>query len=130
MKGRETVQDLVAKGDRLTRKILLRLAEGERVKCVTCSHVAPAAELQVGHFIGRSRLSTRFDEKNVSLQCVQCNYFGSGKPVEYEALLRRTWGDETVDDLIQRSKRSLDAGELEEIIQDLEKRWQGLTKRK
>ena len=123
------MQKLVEKGDRLLRKILIKAAQGHRVRCITCSTVAPAEQLQVGHWIGRSKLAVRFDEKNVSLQCQQCNYWHSGKPKEFEAILRRTHGDEAIDELVERSNRRLEPGELETIIQNLEERWKELSKR-
>lgn len=113
---------LVAKGDRLLRKLLIKAAQGHRVRCVTCSHVAPAEQLQVGHWIGRSKLSVRFDVNNVSLQCQNCNYWHSGRPKEFEAILRRTHGDQAVDDLVAKSNRRMEPGELETIVEEMEQK--------
>jgi hypothetical protein len=119
-RARPDASTLVAKGDRLLRKLLLRVAGDHYVRCITCSLVAPAKHLQVGHWIGRSKLATRYDLKNVSLQCQDCNYWHSGRPKEFEAALRKMWGDEEIDQMLVRSNERLELGELEQLINTLE----------
>ena len=53
------------------------------VQCYTCGVTKSISEMQNGHFISRSYLATRFLEQNVRPQCVGCNVFGGGKPVEF-----------------------------------------------
>ena len=111
---------LVVKGDKVLRKLLLKVAGDHYVRCITCSHIAPAKHLQVGHWIGRSKLATRYDLKNVSLQCQTCNYWHSGRPKEFEQALRKMWGDEEIDQMLERSNQRLEIGELEQTINSLE----------
>ena len=68
--------------------------------CYTCG--ARGKTLQCGHFVARSYLATRFDEDNCRPQCVGCNLFGGGKPLDFEEHLRREIGDERVDALKKR----------------------------
>ncbi len=35
-------------------------------------------ESQCGHFVSRTYLATRYDERNCRVQCVGCNVFGKG----------------------------------------------------
>lgn len=60
-----------------------------RSRCYTCDKEADWRQLQCGHFISRSYLSTRFDEDNCRSQCVGCNIFGGGKPVEFARKLEK-----------------------------------------
>lgn len=50
-----------------------------RVRCYTCGVIKDINEIQNGHFVSRSILSLRFDERNCRPQCVGCNIFGHGK---------------------------------------------------
>jgi len=51
-------------------------------ECYTCR--AEGKVLQNGHFVSRSYLSTRWDENNCRPQCVGCNIWGAGKPLDFE----------------------------------------------
>ena len=64
--------------------------------CFTCGK---KGTLQCGHFVARSYLSTRFDEDNCRPQCVGCNIFGGGKPLDFEENLRSELGNKRVDAL-------------------------------
>lgn len=66
-------------------------------KCYTCGKTDAA--LQCGHFIARSYLATRFHEDNCRPQCVGCNIFGNGKPLDFEEHLKRDLGEEYVENL-------------------------------
>jgi hypothetical protein len=65
--------------------------------CYTCG--AQGKKLQCGHFIARSYLATRFEENNCRPQCVGCNIFGRGKPLEFEENLKQELGDNVVEDM-------------------------------
>lgn len=66
-------------------------------KCYTCGRTETS--LQCGHFISRSYLATRFHEDNCRPQCVGCNIFGNGKPLDFEEHLKKDLGDEYVENL-------------------------------
>lgn len=64
-------------------------------ECYTCG--ARGKRLQAGHFIARNYLATRFDEDNVRPQCVGCNMFGGGKPLDFEERLKKELGAKKVE---------------------------------
>lgn len=67
--------------------------------CITCD-THDAEEWHAGHWISVGASSaTRFDYKNIHLQCRQCNYFGAGRAQEYEARLPARIGQAEVDRL-------------------------------
>lgn len=54
------------------------------VLCYTCGKRAKWNDgMQCGHFIRRQYLATRFDLKNLKVQCIGCNIYGDGKMVEF-----------------------------------------------
>jgi hypothetical protein len=67
--------------------------------CYTCGAVKEIKHIQNGHFIARSYLATRFDENNCRPQCVGCNMFGKGKPLEFEERLKKELGAKRVEDM-------------------------------
>lgn len=69
-------------------------------ECYTCS--ATGKTLQNGHFVSRNYLATRFDEQNCRPQCVGCNLFGNGKPLDFEEHLIREIGLQNVQALKKR----------------------------
>ena len=54
------------------------------VECYTCGGKHTIAEIQCGHFMGRSNLGTRWMEANCRPQCMECNYFKTGNIEEFE----------------------------------------------
>ena len=64
-------------------------------ECYTCR--ATDKTLQCGHFVSRQYLVTRWDENNCRPQCVGCNMFGNGKPLDFEERLKTELGSELVE---------------------------------
>lgn len=54
------------------------------VECYTCGGKHKIADIQCGHFMGRSNLGTRWMEQNCRPQCMECNYFKTGNIEEFE----------------------------------------------
>ena len=50
------------------------------------------AEIQCGHFMGRTNLGTRWMEQNCRPQCMECNYFKTGNIEEFEHKLHEENG--------------------------------------
>ena len=65
--------------------------------CYTCG--ATGKTLQCGHFVSRSYLATRWTEDNARQQCVGCNIWGRGKPLDFEEHLIEEIGAVKVADL-------------------------------
>ena len=64
-------------------------------RCYTCGR--RGVLLQCGHFISRQYLITRWDERNTRPQCVGCNIFGGGKPLDFEENLKNELGAKVVE---------------------------------
>ncbi len=71
-------------------------AKNGKVKCYTCGRVMDWKESQCGHFISRSYLATRWNLNNLRVQCVGCNVFGGGKPLDFEERLIEEIGNTAV----------------------------------
>ena len=72
------------------------------VICYTFGKVLPWKQAHCGHFISRSYLATRFDPDNCRPQCIGCNLFGNGKPLDFEENLVREIGKKKVEALKQK----------------------------
>jgi len=86
--------------------------------CVTCGVVKHWKEIQAGHFMSRKHYSTRWDERNVSSQCVSCNMFKQGEQYKFSLFL----GKDQAEVLYLKSKETVKFtnNELEEMIKDYE----------
>jgi hypothetical protein len=69
-------------------------------ECISCGKSIHFTESDAGHFIGRQHLATRYDERNVHIQCRKCNRFEYGRQYEYSIAL----GEELSQDLLIKSK--------------------------
>jgi len=83
--------------------------------CFTCGarQTWNSGGMQAGHFIGRRNQSTKFDEKNVHAQCVQCNHFNAGMQFEYSIALDKKYGDGTAVNLLAQSRTTCHRSEFE-----------------
>ena len=63
--------------------------------CVTCG----ALTAHAGHYISRSWLGLRYNERNVNGQCVRCNIFLKGNMDEYALFLKRKYGPDILEEL-------------------------------
>jgi hypothetical protein len=90
-------------------------------KCVTCSTVLRWQEAHAGHFVHASRQSPlSYDERNVHLQCPQCNYYGMQglAPIRYTQYMQARYGEPVVEELLamKHSGIYLRRAELEDVI--------------
>ena len=76
--------------------------KNKAVKCVTCGKWFHLNEVQAGHFVKRSAISTRFDEENVYPQCQGCNIFQKGNYPAYSKFLIKNFGSERIINLLER----------------------------
>ena len=65
-------------------------------KCCTCNRLFAWNRLDNGHFVGRGKMATRFDEKNCHPQCRHCNWILEGNQAEYERFIKKSYGDNMV----------------------------------
>jgi 5-methylcytosine-specific restriction endonuclease McrA len=103
-----------------SRYIRLRACDGcNRGICVTCGSVVDYSAANAGHFIARQHLATRYDERNVHLQCVMCNLYKHGNLINYTLFMQNRYGQEVVDELmrLKRTSVKLSRGDYEELLQ-------------
>lgn len=59
--------------------------------------------LQASHFWGRAKETTRFDEENVDVLCVNCHQYFESHKTEYEAWKKEQMGKKAYDILMIRA---------------------------
>jgi hypothetical protein len=115
---------LIRKLDKLfSRHIRQKHAnEGGWVECVTCKKWLPWEDAHAGHFVRRRHFAVRWDPQNVHPQCVACNTFLDGNEGEYARFIRDTYGNETLDRLLDSKKieKKWTINELRELLEQYE----------
>lgn len=71
-----------------------RYAKNDIAVCVTCGKKDHWKKLQAGHFMSRKHYSTRWDERNVEVQCNACNVFRYGEQYKFSIYLGKELSDE------------------------------------
>ena len=71
-----------------------RYAKNDIAECVTCGKKDHWKKLQAGHFMSRKHYSTRWDERNVEVQCNACNVFRYGEQYKFSLYLGKELSDE------------------------------------
>ena len=66
-------------------------------RCISCGKIVHWKEADAGHFVNRSHMSLRYDEKNVNLQCRACNRFDEGNAIGYSHGLIEKYGDSVIE---------------------------------
>lgn len=85
-------------------------------RCISCGKVFHWKDADCGHYITRDHMSTRWDERNCSLQCKHCNRFQSGNMAEYTKGLMKKYGPEILDILIAKKYTTSHISEFEAEI--------------
>ena len=99
------------------------------VACVTCGKVDHWKRQHAGHYHARTTgLALYFDEKNVHVQCVGCNHFGSGNLAQYALFLQRAYGVGILEELDakRREFRKITEAEYIDMIADYRERLKNL----
>jgi hypothetical protein len=76
------------------------------IGCFTCGRVLDLNGSDCGHFVKRERMATRFDLRNLGLQCQQDNRFKGGMEWEFGKMLNKIWGNGTADQLKKLAKKN------------------------
>ena len=78
-----------------------------QVDCYTCGvSKSWKYEIDAGHFMGRGKYATRWEERNVKCQCKKCNGFRSGEQYLFSKHLDLEYGDGTAEWLEFESNQS------------------------
>jgi hypothetical protein len=113
---------LIRKLDGLVSQAVRRAAADENgyAYCVTCGKSAPWKEQQAGHWIKRGHASTRFDLRNVHVQCPGCNMYAGGRQDVMSGHILEVYGPETVKELLimKRTPKRWSVAELNEKINE------------
>lgn len=90
---------------------------GDYIRCFTCSKMKPFDEMDCGHFVSRSHMSTRFFEKNTHPQCRWCNRFQEGMKDEYALALMKKYGQKIIEELNEKKNeiKQFSVGDLVEL---------------
>jgi len=83
-----------------------RDSDGELCTCATCGVQKPIKEMQAGHFMSRSKYSTRWDESNVHAQCAGCNMWKQGRQYEMSIYIDQKYHPGKADELLRKSNRT------------------------
>ncbi len=84
-------------------------------ECCTCGAVKSWIRMDAGHFKSRGSgggSGVYFDERNVALQCKQCNGFGGGRPKEFEEHIRNKYGQDVLDEIERKHHIPFIGGDL------------------
>ena len=87
--------------------------------CYTCQVRKHWSEVDAGHFVTRSAMSTRWLESNVQFQCKKCNGFRGGESYLFGLQLDQDYGPGSADAIIVKSKQiyKYTLEELRELIE-------------
>jgi 5-methylcytosine-specific restriction endonuclease McrA len=93
-------------------------SDGQAV-CVSCHAVKSWKEMQAGHFVSRTHLATRWDERNVAVQCMPCNVWKRGNYSAYTLYMLRKHGQKVIEELeaLRHAPHKITAADLEEKLQ-------------
>tara|TARA_R110001599_G_scaffold110671_9_gene274717 strand:+ start:1445 stop:1831 length:387 start_codon:yes stop_codon:yes gene_type:complete len=83
--------------------IRLRDSDGELCTCATCGVQKPIKQMQAGHFMSRTKYSTRWDEENVHAQCAGCNMWKQGRQYEMSIYIDQKFYAGKADELLRKS---------------------------
>lgn len=77
--------------DKLTSVLVRMLGD----KCVTCGKRLPFNRRQAGHYVPRVVVASRWDLKNVNVQCAKCNVELGGNLDKYAEYMKSHYGENT-----------------------------------
>lgn len=75
--------------------------------CCTCKKLVHYKEAHAGHFISRRHMATKYDERNVALQCVSCNTYNQGQQFLFSKFIDQKYGAGTSDELLTLSRKTV-----------------------
>lgn len=132
-KRKKSRKQLVIALDRVFSKYIRTLySENGLVECCTCGNKLPINKIQCGHFMSRRHYSTRWDEENVSPQCMKCNMYSQGEQFLFSKYIDNKYGEGYSEVLMYKSRETVKFSdfELEEMITDYKEKLKDLEKSK
>jgi hypothetical protein len=102
--------------ERFANDVKDHFCEDGIVVCYTCDKHISRERIQLGHFLPRGFLKTRFDWRNCKPQCMTCNVLKGGNVEVFRERLVAEYGEEVVESLKKKDPDfRLTNKELEEI---------------
>ncbi len=100
------------------------------LKCYTCDNVKSWKEMQNGHFVSRTHLSTRWLSKNCRPQCMPCNVWKNGNYDVYSLRLVEECGSGVLEELNRLRNETVKMGlpAYRELIDNLNTKIDNLNK--
>lgn len=129
-----TVPKLKEKLDRIF-SVYIRLRDSDNkgyCRCISCGSIHPWKEVDCGHHVNRSHMSTRYSEKNCNAQCRKCNRFDEGNNIGYTRGLINKYGIKIISelDVKKHSVSHMTAFDYEILIDHYNKEVERLKKEK
>lgn len=121
-----TPKKLKEKADKLMSEYIRRKYANKDgfTRCYTCDSPHPWKEIQNGHFVSRTHLSTRWDEDNCRPQCMACNVWRRGNYDVYSLRLIEEKGVGILEELNRRKNeiKQMKRVDYNELIEDLQEK--------
>lgn len=76
-------------------------------RCCCCGKTIYINNCDSAHFISRSSMATRYDQKNVHACCKECNRFLNGNLYKYESFIINKYGQDELNRLKKLGKTTL-----------------------
>lgn len=95
-------------------------------RCFICGKRISKEEAQIGHYVRRSYLATRWLPEFCQVNCFDCNVLKSGNLKAYRERLVEEFGEEFVRNKELSKNRKIDIFEIKSIESDLKKKLKGL----
>lgn len=106
----------------LSRLVRLSAADSNGyAQCVACGKYAHWTEMDAGHFVGRRSLATRFDLRNVNVECRACNRFSPDHLIGYTIWMQEQHGDMVIAELWAKKHQPVKytRADYEQLIDDM-----------
>lgn len=68
-------------------------------RCISCGKIEHWKDVDCGHYVNRSHMSTRYSERNCNAQCRKCNRFDEGNNIGYTRGLISKYGLKVIAEL-------------------------------
>ena len=97
--------------------------------CITCRESVFWKDADAGHFVSRTITNTRWDPRNVNMQCKGCNMSPGGRQWEHGNAIDAKFGDGTAAELtaysrctVKLSQRDIETliGDMRRVVLELE----------
>ena len=104
----ETISSLKKKADKIFSEWKRRSGANWKgdVICFTCFKTFRWQNTDAGHYEPRQFNNTRYDDRNVQVQCKTCNVWKGGQKTIFAVQLQKKYGKGILDDLRNKAKQT------------------------